>query len=206
MVAAYDHTDTARRRQWVCICVCGEQRLASTTALRSGEVTRCVTCTSSRRTVCEDCKVTISYFVRKGSGPSPRWCEECHRVRRNKRQRERRASMSEAERKEKSQRDRKYREKIKTADPMFHRRNNLRRQYGLTLEDFEELLRTQNGRCAICNSESPGKRSKNWHVDHDHATGVVRGILCSHCNIALGNFGDDIERMRKAIEYIERGK
>ena len=68
------------------------------------------------------------------------------------------------------------------------RKSHLKRKYGLTLEGFEQLLASQGGGCAIC-----GKPDVD-NVDHDHATGQVRGILCWNCNIAIGQLEDDVDR------------
>lgn len=76
--------------------------------------------------------------------------------------------------------------------------------YGLTPEQYAEMLEEQGGVCAICGTDEwPGKGNRP-HVDHDHSTGRVRGILCSHCNHGLGKFRDDPERLRAAAEYLER--
>ena len=83
------------------------------------------------------------------------------------------------------------------------RRSSLRLKFGLTLEDYELLLDQQNGRCAICGSDSPGT-FVSFVVDHNHATGVVRGLLCSHCNSGLGYFRDNSEFMRAAIAYLAK--
>lgn len=60
------------------------------------------------------------------------------------------------------------------------------RLFGLTRAEFEALLDSQDGRCAICCRREPGGRSNEWHVDHCHETGVVRGLLCAGCNLGLG--------------------
>ena len=60
------------------------------------------------------------------------------------------------------------------------------------------MIEGQGGVCAICRSRPAA------HVDHDHATGKVRGILCFGCNGGLGQFQDDVDRMTAAIEYVER--
>lgn len=62
------------------------------------------------------------------------------------------------------------------------------RKYGLTPADYDEMVETQNGRCMICNTDQPGTESGYWPVDHDHATGRVRALLCSACNAGLGQF------------------
>lgn len=73
--------------------------------------------------------------------------------------------------------------------------------YGLTKEELEVLL-VQHEQCAICRTGEWGK--KGPQVDHCHATGVVRGVLCGNCNQGLGRFGDDPARLRAAAEYLER--
>ena len=80
----------------------------------------------------------------------------------------------------------------------------LRRRYGITLAKYTSLLRAQGNRCAICD-DAPSK-SSDWHVDHDHATGAVRGILCRHCNRALGAVRDNVETLRRAIAYLTGGQ
>jgi cytochrome c1 len=85
------------------------------------------------------------------------------------------------------------------------RRRNLRRNYGLTVEQYEALYRAQGGVCAICKGVPTGKRAR-LAVDHDHETGAVRGLLCDHCNRGLGGFRDNPERLRLAAEYVEKHK
>lgn len=66
------------------------------------------------------------------------------------------------------------------------------------------MLAAQGGKCAICESTSPGGRwNKNFFVDHEHDSGRVRALLCHNCNAGIGHFFDDIERLRKAIAYLE---
>lgn len=86
----------------------------------------------------------------------------------------------------------------------YNRMGHLRRTYGLSLEDYDEMLAKQDNRCAICGSENPGDNTKHFHVDHRHSTGEVRGLLCGICNRGMGCFEDDIERLHAAIEYLER--
>lgn len=64
----------------------------------------------------------------------------------------------------------------------------------------EELRRA--GQCEICGTREPGGRYGNWHIDHDHQTGAIRGVLCSYCNTALGLMGDDPTRLEAAARYL----
>lgn len=80
---------------------------------------------------------------------------------------------------------------------------NLKRNYGVTLEQHEEMLRSQGYRCAICGSDDPFNKL-GWQTDHDHTSGMVRGILCRKCNLLLGFAGDDIERLMQAVAYLRR--
>jgi hypothetical protein len=77
----------------------------------------------------------------------------------------------------------------------------LLREYGLTQTAFDAILADQGGTCSICAGQ-PDVRG--WHVDHDHSTGQVRGILCGPCNTGLGHFRDDIALLGRAIDYLER--
>lgn len=86
-----------------------------------------------------------------------------------------------------------------------HRRAMWRKDYGMSEADYAAILKRQKGVCAICRQPETAKRNgqiKALHVDHDHATGKVRGLLCSRCNTALGGFGDDIKRLNRAIRYL----
>lgn len=80
--------------------------------------------------------------------------------------------------------------------------------YGLSVEKYNELLKQQRGRCAICGVVATRKNTR-WgglNIDHDHKTGKVRGLLCTACNGGLGFFHDNIEKMLKAIEYLKRSR
>lgn len=74
------------------------------------------------------------------------------------------------------------------------------KRYGLTPESFEDLLQSQDRKCAVCRAADPGKRG--WQIDHCHATGRVRGLLCIHCNLALGHLKDRVDLFQAAITYL----
>jgi hypothetical protein len=79
----------------------------------------------------------------------------------------------------------------------------LKKTYGISVEDYNELLELQYGCCAICGRpQSEFKRILS--VDHDHKTGKIRGLLCFSCNQALGLLHDNIQTLKKAIEYLEK--
>lgn len=96
-------------------------------------------------------------------------------------------------------------------DPDIQLRSALWSKYRLSLEGYKKLLHEQGGTCAICKSPSPADiRASRFHVDHDHACcpgdkscgKCVRGLLCRGCNTALGNFGDDPDRLIAAAAYL----
>lgn len=100
----------------------------------------------------------------------------------------------------------KQRYEASTPDEIRRRQErHIKKTYGITLSDFESMLNQQGGGCAICGSPDHG--GKNWHVDHDHETGVVRGILCGGCNTALGGMKDNPDICISAAKYLwKRGK
>jgi hypothetical protein len=77
------------------------------------------------------------------------------------------------------------------------RNYHLKRRYGIGATEVDAMIAAQGGRCLVCGRENPE------HVDHDHVTGRVRGILCFTCNGGLGNFSDDVDRLRSAATYLE---
>jgi hypothetical protein len=97
----------------------------------------------------------------------------------------------------------------KRRDPTIYERverpSKLKRQYGISVEEYEALLASQNGRCAICFSNSPGSRTTHFHVDHCHKTGAVRGLLCHKCNRAIGLFEDNPNLISRAAIYLNKG-
>ncbi len=78
----------------------------------------------------------------------------------------------------------------------------LKMRYGITPETYATILAAQGGRCAICRTESSDGSGRRFHIDHCHATGMIRGLLCSGCNTGIGQLGDSVELLRSAIEYL----
>lgn len=87
------------------------------------------------------------------------------------------------------------------------RRQTLRKKYGITLEDYDRMLKEQGGKCALCGRIGSGRKSDrgNLLVDHDHQTKKNRGLLCYLCNRALAAWGDNVVGIKRVLEYVERG-
>lgn len=76
------------------------------------------------------------------------------------------------------------------------------RRYGLAPGTIESVLERFGNKCGICGATESSGRKKELHVDHDHATGEIRGLLCNHCNMGIGHFKDDVSLLREAIRYL----
>jgi hypothetical protein len=83
----------------------------------------------------------------------------------------------------------------------------LQKVYGITEEDYKQILQKQNGCCAICKSNVSNTKLTDYMViDHDHKNNKIRGLLCAICNQALGLFKDNIKNLQEAIKYLEEHK
>lgn len=83
-----------------------------------------------------------------------------------------------------------------------NRHTPMQRDYGLSLTEYNGLLERQGGVCAVC--KEPPPKGRQLCVDHDHATGFVRGILCNKCNLALGYTNDNLTTIRRLLNYLLR--
>lgn len=83
-----------------------------------------------------------------------------------------------------------------------HRSSRLKSVYRITLEDYLKMYSEQDGKCWICKEPKPPKGKDGLVVDHCHAKGNVRGLLCYKCNHGLGKFNDSIQNLQRAIEYL----
>lgn len=108
------------------------------------------------------------------------------------------ANKEEVNRKRKIQR---------ATDPEKAWESMIKSRYGITSGKYYETLEVQGGGCGICgrpNADIEGQ--KRLHIDHDHATGDFRGLLCAKCNTALGKFDDSVDILQKAIDYLSRNR
>jgi hypothetical protein len=109
-----------------------------------------------------------------------------------------------------------FREKENAAGRKWYRKNSevehnghLKRTFGITREDFNQMMGSQNGVCDICKNPESRKnpttgKIKHLCVDHCHTTGKVRGLLCFACNSSLGKFKDSIPTLENAITYLKK--
>jgi hypothetical protein len=98
-----------------------------------------------------------------------------------------------------------YRNKPGIKEQMANTRRkwNRKKKYNFPPDLYDLRLSEQGNTCAICKTNTPGGRGQ-FHADHDHKTNQPRGVLCHNCNVALGNFQDNTEILRAAIEYLEK--
>lgn len=145
---------------------------------------RCKTCTQDK---------IISAFGRKGSGGRAAHCKDCA----NATARRRHATVSTSQ---------------ASKQDAYQFRSHLKCKYGITPEVYEALHLAQGGLCRICRQPESEKIAKGrattrrLSVDHDHATGTLRGLLCRACNRALGGFKDDPELLLAAAVYLENAR
>ena len=142
---------------------------------------------------CPKCKVkrTLDNFTKNKSTKDglSSWCRQCNRNAQLQWQ------MNGGSKKKKV-----YADAAHLKDPSKRKAKALRQNYGISLEEYNAMWEKQDEACAICKlKETAGK---GFHMDHDHQTGKIRGILCHSCNLMLGNAKDNISTMKSAISYL----
>ena len=176
---------------WEFLCDCGETVFATPADVRSGNTGSCGCLQRDRASeitetpVCNKCGVDLTdenCSSHKTPTIKNRWyiCNSCK-------------EQHVSEKKEKLD--------YRLYDNMFNK-------YGITVEDYLNLLEDQQGVCAICKRQNPSRErfgvraDRRLFVDHCHETGNVRGLLCMYCNTGLGMFKDNIEYLLEAINYL----
>lgn len=157
--------------------------------------------------LCREAKPREEFYRDKGSRDGYRNdCKACNRAASARRYREnpgpaiaRSQQWMKENRERYNDRMRRYRDSGKKA--IADRKSYLKRTYGLTLEQYDAMLASQDGVCAICGK--PPSNAFVLHVDHDHVTGAIRGLLHFTCNNLLGDAEDDPVVLRNAASYVE---
>ena len=156
--------------------------------------------------VCSRCRLQLPLdsfiFDNRRKDGRGSWCRDCHKLCPSLRKRERSshfclvcASTIDAGRADKQYCS-------DECGKLFRQRRYSLKRYGVTPDDYYEMLRVQGGLCAICRKPETAS-NKIMSLDHCHTSGAVRGLLCHRCNSALGLFLDDVELLRNAISYLE---
>lgn len=137
---------------------------------------------------CSCCKQILAVeFFPKATNKTRGYAWECKECKK-KRKLEKQASMSKEE------------------WYLQNRKYYLKSAYGISLEDYNKLLKQHEHKCAICGCDEVDSVHGVLHVDHCHITGKLRGLLCQQCNTALGKFKDSEEILEKAKEYLRKYK
>lgn len=84
--------------------------------------------------------------------------------------------------------------------------HDIKKNFGITKEQYTNLLEYQQSSCAICGKQHEDVKGSRLYVDHCHTTNKIRGLLCSHCNLGLGHFRDDTELLHRAQKYLIRSR
>lgn len=143
-------------------------------------------------------------LLARGIGTQPKRCSKCNLVKDRSDFRLRtngysHASCRACERKAGQER---YKKGDPTQQAQKNRATTLKRYHNITIEQYDAWVELQGHKCAACRGPVSGGRGMYFHVDHDHKTATIRGLLCGHCNTALGLLGDDPERVQLLLEYI----
>jgi hypothetical protein len=104
-----------------------------------------------------------------------------------------------------AKRRREWRKANPDREKINQRKQDLKRYFGITPEQYDAMLQKQSGKCAGCNRHQT-EFVKNLAVDHDHKTGIIRGLLCEDCNIALGKLKDNVSTLNNLINYLENSQ
>lgn len=160
--------------------------------------------------VCGECKPAESFgWYDKANGKRRRQCKPCHLAKSN----EWKAANPEKVKSHKRAEYARNRESYLAYNNSDKRRRRLfdwklENQFGITQAQYWAMYDKQTGLCAICDKPPDVFRGKprRLYVDHDHKTGLVRGLLCYQCNVGLGCFNDNVRSLRRAVQYLNNAK
>jgi hypothetical protein len=148
---------------------------------------------TKRCSKCREEKSEDLFYRRKKTGKVGSWCRKCI-ILSNRQYKDAIAATAKRRRRDNP-------ELVRKMDRLY----TLKRRYGLTRENYNDILISQDYSCALCKASEAGGRGE-WHVDHDHNSGVIRGLLCASCNIRLGVYESikDLIGIANIEEYITR--
>lgn len=156
---------------------------------------------------CREAKPLDGYqpaVQRRGCGQ----CRHCKFLAKRSRERSNPEKYNQKKREYRARKGPEYRREIryraKERRPWIERHYNLMNNYGLSLDEYNKMLDSQGGACAICGIKH-NTDGKSLYVDHDHGTGRIRGLLCRKCNTGLGLLGDGIEGIERVMKYLNGG-
>lgn len=132
------------------------------------------------------------------------WCKQCRREYR-KNNLDKIKERNRLYRIENKERDHSYGKEYRKNNPDKLRDKHLRRNYGITLQQYNEMFEKQEGKCAICGTHQ-SEFKKPLYVDHCHETGKIRGLLCDKCNHAIGLLKDSPNISQEASNYLFKHK
>lgn len=185
--------DTGDIRQWLCTSACKIAYFNAKRAATKHEERKCVVCGNS-------------FVPNQARGVGRKWCtEECRKtiLRGYKSKRKTKKDLDAEKKKKASEYQKEWIKKMGG-----HRAIQLKRDFGITVEQYDEMLKGQDSVCAICGKPETSRNKyrdvQPLAVDHCHTTGKVRALLCSNCNRGLGCFKDDPDLLLKAVSYLRK--
>ena len=153
--------------------------------------------------VCPECEreLSLDSFRLRKTGIPYAYCDPCQNKRSREAYHNRKIENPEAHRARQLKGYEWKRNHTTTYSKNYSRNSYLKKKYGITLNDYEEILKSQNRVCAVCQEFCNSGRA--LAVDHCHISGKIRGLLCINCNQGLGKFKDSIKLLDKAIDYLK---
>jgi hypothetical protein len=160
--------------------------------------------------LCKTCNAEKAASDFSDSGAKKRQCRECTRLynqayyaQNRSRSDARAAEWAQDHPEQRRVHQRRYRKSNADRVALASLRHHLSKEYGLTVEGYESAVSSVGGACEICGEAC--RTGGRLSVDHAHATGDLRGLLCRACNSGLGHFRDDVALLKKAITYLKNG-
>jgi hypothetical protein len=157
--------------------------------------------------ICTSCKllkeITCFYVHKSGekAGKPYSHCKDCKAIQ----QRENRDANKKKDPDYYNRQSRNWRRSNPDRNSANFRKSQLKRNFGITSEEYESMAKNQNDRCLVCGAHRDSLK-RDLAVDHCHITGKVRGLLCSRCNTGIGLLKDSPEVLKSALRYLENGK